>query len=275
MFRTFRHTRRSTATLVALFAFAVVLPFAGCSSSSRPPATAETTVGSHPLAGTWQADLPAASSPGRTVMLTLNPDMTARMTTDYKNGEPSILESGTWQPSGSEVRVTLRRDGHNASPSTTSFRADGGTLTAFDFDRERWGSSGLKLTRTGGPTGATVGGDRDPARLNGSGWGWTQFRSPTESFTVPDPGKYTLDFPGDGNVAILADCNRGGGPVKVGQGTISVNLLRLTRMACPPGSLDARYTSLLTRVATWSVVDGQLVMEIPAESSVLTFRRLK
>ena len=271
---TLRHCRRSSFRLLALVLLASLPAIPGC--NKKQSTSAETTTGGHALAGSWQATLPAASSPGRTVTLMLNPDMTARMTTDYQNGDPSIVATGTWRPDGREMaEVTLKREGHNSAPSTMSFRADATSLTAVDYDKEVWGSSGLRLTRTGGPTGATTGGDRDPVRLAGSGWEWTNFTSPTENLSVPDPVKYTLEFADDGNVAILAACNRGGGPVKVGEGTISINILRLTRMACPPGSLDARYTGLLTRVATWSLVNGQLVMEIPAESSVLRFRRVK
>jgi heat shock protein HslJ/predicted small secreted protein len=267
--------RRSILRIVALVTLAALPALTGC--NQKQGMSADTTTGGHALAGSWQATLPAASSPGRTITLLLNPDMTARMTTDYQNAEPMVVEGGTWRPDGSSgVEVTVRREGHNAAPSTMRFRSEGSALVAVDYDKAMWGSAGLRFTRTGGPTGATAGGDRDPARLAGSGWEWTSFTSPTENLSVPDPVKYTLDFNDDGNVAILAACNRGGGPVKVGpDGTISINLLRLTRMGCPPGSLDARYTSLLTRVATWSLVNGQLVMEIPAESSVLRFRRIK
>ncbi|HEX7880150.1 MAG TPA: META domain-containing protein [Candidatus Eisenbacteria bacterium] len=267
--------RPSLRAIVAVLCLAS-LPMGSTGCNQKQGTSAETTTGGHALAGSWQATLPAASSPGRTITLMLNPDMTARMTTEYQNGEPPIVAMGTWRPNGREMaEVTLKREGHNAAPTTMSFRADANSLTAVDFDKDMWGSAGLKLTRTGGPGGATVGGDRNPAGLAGSGWEWTNFSSPTENLSVPDPVKYTLEFAEDGNVAILAACNRGGGPVKLGDGTISINLLRLTRMACPPGSLDARYTSLLTRVATWSLVNGQLVMEIPAESSVLRFRRVK
>jgi heat shock protein HslJ len=271
---TLHPSRRSIFRLFAMLLLASFPVISGC--SQKQGTTAETTTGGHALAGNWQATLPAGSSPGRTITLLLNPDMTARMTTDYQNGEPSVVASGTWRPDGREMaEVTLKRDGHNAPPSTMKFKADAGSLTAVDYDPSVWGSAGLRLTRTGGATGATAGGDRDPARLTGSGWEWTHFTSPTENLAVPDPVQYTLEFQEDGNVSILAACNRGGGPVKVGDGTISINVLRLTRMACPPGSLDSRYTGLLTRVATWSLVNGQLVMEIPSESSVLRFRRVK
>lgn len=264
------------APRLLVLALLLALPTLHACSSSPKTGTESTGGGGHALAGTWQATLPAASSPGRTVTLALNPDMTARMTTDFQNAQPAIVDVGTWQANGQGMaEVTLRREGQNLAPSTMTFRGDATSLRAVDFDQSVWGSSGLTFMRTGGAMGATVGGDRNPVGLVGSGWQWQSFQSPTENLTVKDPENYTLEFGDDGNVAILAACNRGGGPVKLGDGTISINMMRLTRMACPPGSLDARYTALLTRVATWSLVNGQLVMEIPSESSVLRFRRMK
>ncbi len=244
--------------------------------SSAPKTGSGTAGGGHSLAGTWQATLPAASSPGRTMTLALNPDMTARMTTDYQNAQPSLVDVGTWQANGQGLaEVTLRREGQNSAPATMTFKGDAASLTAVDYDKSVWGSAGMTFMRTGGSMSPIVGGDRNPAGLAGSGWQWQSFQSPSENIKVSDPEKYTLEFGDDGNVNILAACNRGGGPVRLGDGTISINVMRLTRMACPPGSLDGRYTTLLTRVATWSLVNGELVMEIPAESSVLRFRRFK
>jgi len=273
---TSRRFRMATGMMWAAAAFAAFFSISaiGCAATrgGSPPAT----VGGHALAGTWKATLPAASSGGRTLTLALNPDMTARLTTNFQNSEPTLVDVGTWRANGQGLaEVTLRREGQNAAPTTMSFRGDATSLMAVDYDRTQWGTSGLTFMRTAALQTATVGGDRNPAGLAGSGWQWQSFQSPTENLTVSDPEKYTLDFGDDGNVSILAVCNRAGGPVRLGDGTISINLMRQTRMACPPGSLDGRYTALLTRVVTWSLVNGQLVMEIPAESSVLRFRRVK
>lgn len=276
MSMTGRRFRMATKMACAFAALALVYTIAATGCASSRDAAQPSTAGGHTLTGTWTVTLPAASSPGRTVTLALNPDMTARMTTDYQNAEPPLVDVGTWRANGQGMaEVTLRREGQNSAPINMTFKGDATSLTAVDYDKAAWGSAGLTFMRTGGSVPVTVGGDRNPAGLIGSGWQWQSFQSPTENLTVKDPEKYTLEF-GDGtNVDILADCNRSGGPVRLGDGTISINLIRQTRMACPPGSFDARYTSMLTRVATWSLANGQLVMEIPAESSVLRFRRFK
>lgn len=100
------------------------------------------------LSSTYGATLPAASSPGREVTLTLNPDGLAEMTTDYLNGESPVVEAGIWRTSGgSVVRVTF--DERNGEPlETTSdiiFRVIDGNLVAVVYDRTVYGSAGLVL----------------------------------------------------------------------------------------------------------------------------------
>jgi hypothetical protein len=44
-------------------------------------------------------------------------------------------------------------------------------------------------------------------------------------------------------------------------------------MACPPGSLDARFLRDLQRASGFFVEEGRLFIELPADSGTLQFRR--
>ena len=61
------------------------------------PAAQEAAVASPDYIGTFTASLPAADSPGRTVTAELAEDGSVQVTSDYQNGQPPIVETGTWQ----------------------------------------------------------------------------------------------------------------------------------------------------------------------------------
>lgn len=100
--------------------------------------------------GEYGAMLRAASSPGRKVTLTLNADQTLRLSTDYLNGEPVIVELGSWVDNGNgTVTATITgRDGLTyRNEVVIVFAATGSGLTAVQYDLSRFGSEGLKLER--------------------------------------------------------------------------------------------------------------------------------
>jgi uncharacterized lipoprotein NlpE involved in copper resistance len=57
--------------------------------------------------GSYQAVLPSATTDGWRVTLTLNDDGTVTLTNDYMNGEPPVVESGTWTSENDTATVTL------------------------------------------------------------------------------------------------------------------------------------------------------------------------
>ena len=75
------------------------------------PAAQEAAVASPDYVGTFTASLPAADSPGRIVTAELAEDGSVQVTSDYQNGQPPIVETGTWQ-----------------------LNADGGLTVSFDPD---------------------------------------------------------------------------------------------------------------------------------------------
>lgn len=101
--------------------------------------------------GQYQANLAAASSPGRTISLALNPDHSATMVFDYQNNEPSIIETGYWQ-AYTDGRVNLIMTKHNdrSLVSVRTFTKEDQTLTAYQESVNdqvySFGSEGLHLT---------------------------------------------------------------------------------------------------------------------------------
>ena len=61
------------------------------------PAAQEAAVASPDYFGTFTVSLPAADSPGRIVTAELVEDGSVQVTSDYQNGQPPIVETGTWQ----------------------------------------------------------------------------------------------------------------------------------------------------------------------------------
>lgn len=278
--------RRASSMLLASCAAFVVLLVSGCASTSRTSWDKATGV-AHPLAGEWRAQLPTASSPGRTITLNLRTDFTATLTQDHQNASSPIVEQGSWKPFGSlEAEIIVRRGGTTGAPTVMRFRRDGAVLRAIEFDRAAWGEAGLGLNRVGGGTtgGGMAGGATGGAGSSGGGatmelggtlWQWAGYVSPVERLTIDDPSRYTIEFGLDGRVACRVDCNRANGPYKVTEREINVNLLAMTRAFCGPNSHGDTFASYLTRVTTWFVRDGQLYMEMPVDSGTLRFTRVR
>ena len=106
------------------------------------PATAHELISTKGFAGNYKAFLPAASCCGRDISLALNVDNSARLRTDFLNGEAAIVDSGTWTttPDGG-VQVEFDDD----TPPLLLTLVDGLLITP--PDDSRFGSAGLRLYR--------------------------------------------------------------------------------------------------------------------------------
>jgi putative hemolysin len=124
-----------------------------CSSTAEPQATpAQATPGPAgsgliPLTGNYTGQAPAADAIGRVLVLSLVPDKTAAMTTQYIGKGGPMVEAGTWSYADDGITVTLKND-----PPMT-FKHDNGTLILQNPTEAGYGSNGLTLTRT--PSGNT------------------------------------------------------------------------------------------------------------------------
>ncbi len=109
------------------------------------PADASPTVESI----TFVSSQPAADSPGLERSLTFNQDGMASMTSDYLNGQPPIVEEGTWV-GNQDGTVTLTLTGQQGgqpypTPVAITFAMLDGSLVAVDYDSELYGSEGLTM----------------------------------------------------------------------------------------------------------------------------------
>jgi heat shock protein HslJ len=216
--------------------------------------------------GRYTAMLPAADSPGRALLLILTTDHTAKLTTDHKNGKPPIVDSGTWKTVDDQIVVSLARRGTRAlpKPRVLTFTASGDMLTAINPDEKDWGSAGLVMTRdlAGGLIGGT--------------WQMTRATHGSDAPVVPkDPPRYTVQFGEDGTLTLLADCNRGRGSYTADPPTLHVGPAAITRMMCPPGSLDSIFLRNLNAAATFDIDDGELHVKSGDGQTTLTFDRVR
>jgi heat shock protein HslJ len=114
---------------------------------------------------------------------------------------------------------------------------------------------------------------RDPAAVTGKSWQWVATVTPLARTEVPHPDRYRIHLQPDGKLVARFDCNRGGGSYQISDGILSFGPLISTRMACPDGSLDAGFMRDLQRVKSFFVRDGQLYLQMPADSGTLRFRQ--
>jgi hypothetical protein len=61
------------------------------------------------FSGTYHAVMPAIveNSPGRDITLVLHPDNAVTLTTDHKNGDPPMVEEGTWTTDGDTASISI------------------------------------------------------------------------------------------------------------------------------------------------------------------------
>ncbi len=122
-----------------------------------------------------------------------------------------------------------------------------------------------------GPGGSEPERDRAPDAVTSKVWAWTATVAPAGTIETPAPGHYTLELAPNGRLLVRADCNRGTGSYRIGAGTIALGPIATTRMACAPGSLDARYLADLQRATAFFVESGRLHLTLPADSGTMQF----
>lgn len=112
-------------------------------------------------------------------------------------------------------------------------------------------------------------------------WQWTTFVDPLSKVTVDDPAQYTAEFKDDGSISAKADCNQGNGTFtaendgKSSSGSIDIAIMAMTRAMCPPESLSDQFIQYLNEAAIYFFQDGNLYLDLPADSGTMTFSPAK
>ncbi|MDD2464439.1 MAG: META domain-containing protein [Desulfobulbus sp.] len=98
---------------------------------------------------------------------------------------------------------------------------------------------------------------------------------------VKEPGRYTLQFLDEGRVSLRLNCNRGMGqwqsiPVASGKsGQLKFGPIAMTRMRCPPPSLDERIARDLSVVRSYLLRDGKLYLSLMADGGIYEWQPIR
>jgi hypothetical protein len=137
-----------------------LIAFSACQSGQKAasetqqqdsmPVTTATPVVEEATEVYYDAEIPAASSPGRSIGLDVKPNGDAKMTTDYNNYTPEIVQMGTWEMMpDSTILLSLVTVGSGVSKKDTMrFRREDDAMI---YMGKKMGSEGLKLTKKDKP----------------------------------------------------------------------------------------------------------------------------
>ena len=136
--------------------------------------------------------------------MTLSAPDRAELSSDYHNGKPPIVKTGTWQAKpGGAITVTLPEAPARpeAKAEVLRFQLQGDALSALAYDMEAWGKEGLRLVKKGGAgatagSGGAAGGSAgSAAKLRGTLWRLVELRGADGAVVKPDdPEKYTFEL---------------------------------------------------------------------------------
>lgn len=104
-------------------------------------------------------------------------------------------------------------------------------------------------------------------------WHWIATVTPVERIACPDPARYTLEFLPDSLVAAQIDCNRGSGAYHLDGASLRVGPMAVTRMMCPPGSMDTKFAQQIDAARTWFMQGDTLMLDLFADSGTMRFVR--
>lgn len=110
--------------------------------------------------------------------------------------------------------------------------------------------------------------------LVGVQWEWaaTLKTRPATQAVVPDPTAYTLEFAEDGAISIKADCNRALATYTLENDSLTITLGPTTLAACPPGSQGGAMLTWLSKVTSYMIDAGDLILRVDDTGDSLLFR---
>jgi heat shock protein HslJ len=166
----------------------------------------------------------------------------------------------------------VERAFHEAVKATARWRMDGDRLELLD-------AAGAVVAQFATPINAPGTGPATPAPtpgLAGTSWQLVRFEGGDDTVLTPDDkAKYTLQFEGEGRVAVRFDCNRGRGTwTSAGPGQLEFGPVALTRAMCPPGSLHDRLVTHWPHIRSFVLKDGHLFLSLQADGGIYEFEPL-
>jgi len=114
------------------------------------------------------------------------------------------------------------------------------------------------------------------SRLTGTAWQLVRVEGPGGKAVTPsDTTKYTIEFQTDDRVSARIDCNGGRGRWKSsGTSQIEFGPLGLTRVKCPPGSLDDRMVKDWEAIRSYAIKGNHLFLSLTSGNGTYEFRPL-
>ena len=105
-------------------------------------------------------------------------------------------------------------------------------------------------------------------------WQWISLveTEPASQSVVPNPENYTLVLAADGTLSIKADCNMVGGSYTLEGSALTIQLGPSTMAFCGEESLDYLFTNTIATVESFSVEEGQLVVQLANAGGSMTFQ---
>ena len=137
-----------------------------------------------------------------------------------------------------------------------------------------WADGASDTYRAADATSDTTPAGAVDAALVGKTWQWLGTITAKEPVTVADSTRYTIEFQEDGTAAIKADCN-----IVIAQFTADGSAMSIlpgpsTLVACPEDSQADLFTQQLSGAAIYFFQDGDLFIDLMADSGTMHFSEL-
>ena len=136
-----------------------------------------------------------------------------------------------------------------------------------------WSDGTSDTYRTDPATGMTPTGAVDAA-LVGKVWQWLGTLTGVGPIAVADSTRYTIEFLEDGTAAITADCNTVLAQYTADGSAITLTPGPSTLVACPEDSQADLFTQQLSGAALYFFLDGDLYIDLIADSGTMHFGEL-
>ena len=110
-----------------------------------------------------------------------------------------------------------------------------------------------------------------PSDLSGT-WRLQAMRLPGgQDMVPPDPARFTVEFEGDLDVRVQADCNGCGGSYTLDDDELTTSNLTCTLIGCPSAPLDTQYVGILVGTSEIDLDDDELTLS--SSRGTLRYRR--